>query len=238
MGIFSSMFRGIGSLFGAWNHGHADEAYKLLVAAGSGNARAKGTLDAIKRAAAGGDPRAIEAQRKIVAVAKMVTAGMPMPSVLAARKAAGQPLRLVSDTAALKATILRQQQALRQQRVRQAQAVQRLLAQQKQQSAKALAQRGQAEARINVRRAEQDEYEGKLADLRNQLMMRDIADDKRQALEAQAAEYEAKIAELTAPPEAPVESEYGPNVNVASPPPGEDFGEQAAPGDEEFNGEE
>ena len=179
MGIFSSMFRGIGSLFGAWNHGHADEAYKLLVAAGSGNARAKGTLDAIKRAAAGGDPRAIEAQRKIVAVAKMVTAGMPMPSVLAARKAAGQPLRLVSDTAALKATILRQQQALRQQRVRQAQAVQRLLAQQKQQSAKALAQRGQAEARINVRRAEQDEYEGKLADLRNQLMMRDIADDKR-----------------------------------------------------------
>ena len=50
------------------------------------------------------------------------------------------------------------------------------------------------------RRAMKDEYEDKLAVLENKLYDRDMADDKRQALEAQAASFRAKLEDLKALP--------------------------------------
>lgn len=51
-----------------------------------------------------------------------------------------------------------------------------------------------------ARRAMQDKYEDKLADLENQLHDRDMADDKRRALEAQAAKFRAEIENLKSSP--------------------------------------
>jgi hypothetical protein len=54
--------------------------------------------------------------------------------------------------------------------------------------------RAQASQRVNVRRSEQEEYQAQLDAVRGELDERDIADERRAALEAQAMQYEQLVA--------------------------------------------
>lgn len=226
-------------LFGPWTIQIADDVYSMIISAGAGDARAKGTLDTIKRAKTMRNPRAVEAQKKIDAVAKFVAAGLPMPSAVQNRKATGQPARKAGDAQKMQAAVEKQRKIIEQMKQANQANMKRLVERERAKSKAALEQQRQAAQRVNVRRTERDEYESKLADLQGQLQQRDIDANLRQALEAQAAEYEAKIAAMVVPaaPAIPPAVEPEPNVNIPSPEPGEEFGEQAAPGDVEFDPE-
>lgn len=171
----------------AWSIRSADAAHQLLLAAGAGNVQAQGQLNAIKAAAASGDPTATRVMALMNPVARMVQLNLGSPSMLLARRG-GSFAQVPAQRQAQ--TIKKQQEqlkAMRQQQVQQA-------------------QKAAFHAKVQLRfKEEQDKYdaeanayEDKIADLQKQLERRDMKDEMREQLEAQAAQYEAEIDRIEA----------------------------------------
>jgi len=189
-----------------WQMQQWDQAYDYVIKAGGGDHASRVGLGHIKYAAQANNPAAKAVKANFDAVAKLVTAGLPKPSVFVAQQrrkspllpgapgAPGTPARgaaPVAEPAAIRklaATVKQQQRQLEQQR-----------------KGFAAKQRSQAQARaaaakrVAARRAEQEQYETELEMLRTQLERRDLADEIRAKLEAQAEHYEGLIEALKRP---------------------------------------
>lgn len=170
-----------------------DMAYDFIVRAGSADVKAKQQLDGIKLAAQAGNVQAAAVQRNFDAVAKLILKGLPKPSEFVRSRQRQSPLlpgtqrgKTQAQTA-LAATVKKQQAQLQKQKA--------LLAAQKRESI-VRAQKGRlmSQAQAAVARVEDQ-----LAAVETVLQQRDLADEMRTKLEAQAAEYEAEIERLQAP---------------------------------------
>lgn len=222
-----------------------DMAYSYIVKAGTGDEKAKKELENIKVAAQAGNAQAIPVQRNFDAVAQLILKGLPKPSEFVRSRRRASPLlpggvvqtRAQAAQAAQAAAKLKQSKdVMRRTVTQQTQQLARQRAAEQARMARSATARGAAEARINVRRTEQERYQDELDTVRKQLENRDIADDKRKALEDLANQYEALL-EKTAIPEAAKEP-----INAVTPEGSEALADDAAeaypsgaPGDVEFN---
>ena len=87
----------------------------------------------------------------------------------------------------------RQGAQIRRDREQQAQRSQGRVEVQKRKMVEQVQRSSQAARRLNERRAEMTEYEDKITELEDQLERRDLASDKRNALEHQRSEYQARL---------------------------------------------
>ena len=187
-----------------------DQAYSYIVRAGGGDAKAKQELENIKLAAAAGNVLGVAVQRNFDAVAQLILKGLPKPSTFVASRrrrspllpgGAGQPqTRERAAAAAQAAAKLKQGQDVMRRTVTQQQ--QQLARQRAGEQARMVAQakaRSAAALRVEARRAEQEGYENELAMRRQQLERRDLDDEVRAKLTAQAEQYEALIDKLATP---------------------------------------
>jgi hypothetical protein len=105
---------------GGWTIRTADAAHQLILSAGKGNAVAKGQLDAIKAAAAEGDPTAIKIMKYFAPIARMVRMNLGAPSALA-RKIQSKRQQGPRPAQKLQVALQKSQQQIRALRVQQAQ---------------------------------------------------------------------------------------------------------------------
>lgn len=189
-----------------------DTAYAWLVKAGAGSEPAVKQIEAIKLAAQAGNPVVVKVKQHFDAVAKLVSAGLPKPSVFVAQHRRRSPLLPGGGQSSrwqglaeqrktmLEATKRTQEQAAARQAItQQAQQLARQRAAERARMAREAKARSAAAARVEARRQEREGYEAELEMLRKQLERRDLADEIRARLEAQAAHYEALIEKLQTP---------------------------------------
>jgi len=208
--------------FAPWSWATWDAAYALIVRAGEGDAAAKGALDAIKKNAAEGNAKAKAAKARFDAVAKLVAKGLAKPSEFV-RSHRGQ--RPDQHSASLQRPGAAQAQARQQRQLEQ----QRRIAEVKRERERAVALRRAGHARLAVRRAETEEYEGRVEQLEGAIEQRRRQDELDAALSAQAERYEAELAKNQVPPASGLPE--GDNENPAP----VDIGPSgSAPGDVEF----
>lgn len=219
---------------GHWHRGWtiktADHAHRLIVSAGSGDSQAQGQLNAIRAAAASGDPVAMKVMALFRPVARMVQLNQGSPSTVARKllqRRQSQPSQSQPVVKRLQEQLksMRQAQIVRVQKGKlMAQAQQHL----QQERAKGIAQVQAVQAQWD---AEAIALEDKLAATEKQLERRDIANSMREQLEAQAAQYEAEIERIEA---AKVLQASPPGEAPAVPPLAEDEAASAEPGDVEI----
>jgi hypothetical protein len=203
------------------------------VKAGAGDEAAVKQIEGIKAAAAAGHTQWQQIKRNFDAVAKLVLAGKPKPSVFVpqARRASpllpgGQARRGAPTNQA--ALIKKQAEQIRALKLAQIE------------RAKKGALTAQTKARFEGLKAahevELQQYEDNLAAVQKALENRDIADDMRKKLEEQAEQYEALIEKMKTPTAA------NEPVDVVTPEGAEALADDAAeaypsgaPGDTEFN---
>lgn len=166
-----------------------DAAYVWLVKAGAGEARALKEIENIKLAAQSGNAMAVQVKRHFDAVAKLVSAGLPKPSTFVAQRRRKSPLlpggggpTNVARKQQAELAALKRQQLERAKKEKTKKAVQ----------ARFAAEKAQHEAELVS-------AENELEMLRKQLERRDLADEIRGKLEAQAERYEAIIDKLGTP---------------------------------------
>jgi hypothetical protein len=223
-----------GPLPGNWHRGWtirtADDAHRLIVSAGSGNAAAQGQLNAIRKAAASGDPVAMKVMTLFRPVARMVQANTGSPSTVARNLLQKRKTREQQ-------VIKRQQEQLKAMRQAQIQRIQKgkLMAQAQQRIA---AERAKGMAAVQAMQAQWDAeaiaLEGKLAAAEKQLERQDLANSMREQLEAQAAQYEAEIERIES---ARALQASPPGAAPAVPPLAEDEAANVEPGDVEITEE-
>ena len=220
-----------GPLPGNWHRGWtiktADDAHRLIVSAGSGNAQAQGQLRAIRAAAASGDPVAMKVMALFRPVARMVQANTGAPSTVARNL-------LQKRQSREQQVIKRQQEQLKAMRQAQVQRIQKgkLMAQAQQRIQQ---ERAKGMAAVRAMQAQWDAeaiaLENKLAAAEKQLERQDLANSMREQLEAQAAQYEAEIERIEA---ARALQASPPGAPPAMPPLAEDEAATGEPGDVEI----
>ena len=178
----------------------ADRMHGLIVAAGQGNAAAKGQLDAIKAAAARGDPAALRLMKYITPIARMVEGNLGSPSSLAQRLAMSRRQPTGRPAQTTQAALQREQKtraALRkaQEQIKAARQAQIQRAQKEAFHTKVQLRFQQEQAKFD---AEIQAYDDKLVAVQRELEKRDWDQKTREALEGQAAAYEAEIDKLKA----------------------------------------
>jgi hypothetical protein len=164
-----------------WPANIADAAYKMVVAAGLGDAKAKAVLDAIRKKSDDGDQLAQKTWIKFGSVAKLKSQGRGSPTVAARAMASGMAVarpvnasqqRIATQTRKLQEQIKAQRQA---QIVR--------------------AQKGKLISEAKLRfAAEQEAHAAEVRDLEAQLQRRDWSDETRAQLEDQKAYLKQKYA--------------------------------------------
>jgi len=215
-----------------WSMDVWDKAYDVLVRAGAGDLTATKEVASIRLAALGGHPQGTQIKTNFDAVAQLVAKGLAKPSQFTRTHRRSSPL-LPSGAqtpqrlaAAKKVEELRKRKAAMSKQVEEAKKRQLMV---------------QARQRLDFEKqradAERRSYEAELNMLRHQLERRDIADDIRERLQAQAEQYEARIEALERPtpttstePMAPVT----PEVMEAEADDAADAYSSGAPGDVEF----
>ncbi len=185
----------------SWTMPTWDAAYALLESAGKGDKEAKKEIDAIKLAAHGGNADAQAAKVNLDAVSKLIIKGLPKPSTFTASRRRGSPLVPGSGGGAqaqaqrLAATVRKQQEQLRKQ-----QEQLKTIKQQQLERAKRGKLMSQAQQRVAAIKSQaqkdKEALEAELDMVERKLERRDIADDMRKQLEAQAERYEAMIEEI------------------------------------------
>jgi len=183
-----------------WSMPVWDMAYDYLVRAGSGDEKAKKELLNITLAGKAGNELIVGIKRNFDAVAKLILKGLPKPSEFVRSRARKSPLLpgARGTTPQMTATVKRQQEQIRKQREQ--------IAAQKRESI-VRAQKGklmsQAQQRVAALKTAHDvelaQIEDQLAAVEKMLENRNIADDMRRQLEAQADGYEALIEKLKLP---------------------------------------
>lgn len=178
-----------------WTTQTWDQAYQWLHRAAAEEPEAKRELAAVKLAAQAGHPQAAQVKTNLDAVALLVQRGLPKPSVFAAQRRGARRSPLVPGggrgASPQAAVIKRQQDEIRRLKAAQIERVRRTqLHQQAQQRIAAAKAEGASAAQA---------LEAEVEMLRRQLERRDLADDVRAQLEAQAERYEAMIDKLQTP---------------------------------------
>lgn len=219
-----------------WSMPTWDAAYAWLVKAGKADLDALKEIGSIKVAAKAGHPQAVQVKRCFDVVAQLVAKGLPKPSVFVAQHRRKSPLLpgggARTATTAQQAALLKRQQeqikALKRQQIERAQK-ERL---HKQVQARFAAEKAAHEAELQ-------QYEDKLAMTEKVLERRDLADEMRAKLEAQAEQYEAVIEKLKTPAAAGEPATVSEAAAAEQPEAQQDDAAEAypsgAPGDVEFN---
>lgn len=225
-----------------WDYPTWDAAYNIINRAAAGEKHSIKFLDDLKLGAAAGNGHAVRVKAGFDAAAGLVTKGLPKPSVFVAQHrrrspllpgAPGTPPATRPPVADGRAAALARKQA------EEIKALKR----QQLERAKKEQQRRQVQARFAAEKAaHEDEIartKEQLAAVQKVLERRDIADEMRAQLEAQAEGYEALIDKLQTPGAAAEPATTSEAMAAEQPEAAQDDAAEAypsgAPGDVEFN---